>query len=166
MQGRKSCTVTSISLARLVCTCQVTDNWLIYWFWTRTATLNILLCCSPKWIYFICNLQMRMERAQFIVRHAFEEDEAGNETEAAELYMEAAQLCIDLVNVYRIMCPLEQHHSNKSHTVRQIFHWLSPNLLPGHQPIIHIQSFGNHSQMSTARSFSGKQPSASQSIGL
>ena len=73
----------------------------------------------------ICNLQMRMERAQFIVRHAFEEDEAGNETEAAELYMEAAQLCIDLVKLYRIMCYLQPHHSNKSHTVRQIFHWVS-----------------------------------------
>ena len=109
---------------------------------------------------------MRMERAQFIVRHAFEEDEAGNETEAAELYMEAAQLCIDLVNVYRIMCPLEPLHSNKSHTVRQIFHWLYPNLLPGHHPIIHIQCFGNHSLMSTARSFSRKQPSAYQSICL
>lgn len=42
-------------------------------------------------------LQMRMERAEFLVRQAFEEDEAGNETEAADLYMEAAELCIDLV---------------------------------------------------------------------
>ena len=49
-----------------------------------------------------------MERAQFIVRHAFEEDEAGNETEAAELYMEAAQLCIDLVNVYGL-CVRSSH---------------------------------------------------------
>lgn len=46
---------------------------------------------------------MRMERAEFLVRQAFEEDEAGNETEAAELYMEAAELCIDLVGYTTIM---------------------------------------------------------------
>lgn len=34
-----------------------------------------------------------------MVRQASNEDVAGNETEAAELYMEVAQLCIDMVNL-------------------------------------------------------------------
>ncbi|KAF6041206.1 CAPN7 [Bugula neritina] len=42
------------------------------------------------------HLQRQKERADFLVRQAFDEDEAGNETEAAELYMEAAQLCIEM----------------------------------------------------------------------
>lgn len=50
---------------------------------------------------------MKMERAEFLVRQAFEEDESGNETEAAELYMETAQLCIELVKSQysnRVVC--------------------------------------------------------------
>ena len=40
---------------------------------------------------------MKKERADFLLRQAFDEDEAGNEAEATELYMEAAELCIELV---------------------------------------------------------------------
>ena len=38
-----------------------------------------------------------MERAEFLLRQAFEQDEGGNEEEAVELYMQAAELCLTLV---------------------------------------------------------------------
>jgi len=39
------------------------------------------------------------QRAKFLVHHALEEDEAGNNQEASELYMQAAELCIKVVRV-------------------------------------------------------------------
>ena len=43
---------------------------------------------------------MKNERAEFLLNQAFDEDEQGNEADAAELYMEAAELCIELVSVF------------------------------------------------------------------
>ncbi|KAI8515938.1 calpain 7 [Branchiostoma belcheri] len=38
--------------------------------------------------------QIDLERARFLIEHAFEEDENDNKEEAAELYMEAVELCL------------------------------------------------------------------------
>ena len=40
---------------------------------------------------------MNLERAEYMIRQAFDADEAGDEEEAANLYMEAAELCLNLV---------------------------------------------------------------------
>ena len=39
-----------------------------------------------------------MERANFLLRQAFEEDEQGNEKDAIELYLNAAEMCIEAVS--------------------------------------------------------------------
>lgn len=42
--------------------------------------------------------QMKMERAEFLMRQALDLDEAGQEDEAVEMYMESAELCLELVS--------------------------------------------------------------------
>ena len=50
--------------------------------------------CFP---FRVSVFQLKMERAEFLLRQAFEQDEGGNEEEAVELYMQAAELCLTLV---------------------------------------------------------------------
>ncbi|XP_055947914.1 calpain-7-like [Argiope bruennichi] len=38
--------------------------------------------------------KLELERAEFLLRHGLEEDEAGNDEEAVELYLQAAELCL------------------------------------------------------------------------
>ena len=49
---------------------------------------------------FICNclLQLDLDRAKFLVTQAFEEDESGNGKDAIDLYTEAVELLLSLVN--------------------------------------------------------------------
>ena len=52
-----------------------------------------LVSGKAMWLCF----QVAVERARFLIEQAMEEDEAGNATEATELYMQAAEMCIQLV---------------------------------------------------------------------
>ncbi|XP_067938129.1 calpain-7-like isoform X2 [Watersipora subatra] len=45
--------------------------------------------------------QMKLERADFLLRQALDEDEVGHETEAVELYKEAAELCLELRSILK-----------------------------------------------------------------
>ena len=42
--------------------------------------------------------QVAIEQANFLLRQAFEEDEQSNEKEAIELYLNAAEMCIEAVS--------------------------------------------------------------------
>lgn len=51
---------------------------------------------------FICfSLKMKKERAEFFLKQAFQEDDEGNVNEAANLFVEAAELCLQLVRCLR-----------------------------------------------------------------
>lgn len=43
--------------------------------------------------------KLDLDRAEFLLRQGLDEDEAGNEEEAVELYLQAAELCLKTVNV-------------------------------------------------------------------
>lgn len=43
--------------------------------------------------------QVASERANFLLKQAFEEDEQGNTEEATELYLNAAEMCIGAVGI-------------------------------------------------------------------
>jgi len=42
--------------------------------------------------------QLELERATFLIRQAFEEDEAGDREEAVQLYTQAVELCLNIVS--------------------------------------------------------------------
>lgn len=44
--------------------------------------------------------KLELDRAEFLLRQGLDEDEAGNEEEAIELYLQAAELCLKAVSIY------------------------------------------------------------------
>ena len=42
--------------------------------------------------------KQELERAEFLLKQGLDEDEAGNEEEAVELYLQAAELCLKAVS--------------------------------------------------------------------
>ena len=63
---------------------------------------NVLKTVAEQCVWFLVRqcgnvYQVAVERARFLIEQAMEEDEAGNATEATELYMQAAEMCIQLV---------------------------------------------------------------------
>ncbi len=62
--------------------------------------LSFLLYSFTTIPFFVSCAQLDMDRARYLVEQAFEEDAQDNKEEAFELYAQAAELCLSLVNNY------------------------------------------------------------------
>ena len=72
------------------------------------STSNTSAAKSPE--------QAALERANFLLRQAFEEDEQGNDKDAIELYLNAAEMCIQAVS-----CKCYLLCQNRKQVARQMF---------------------------------------------
>ena len=77
--------------------------------------LTVFVKINSHYPFFVCSgvsnttaivksaVQLELDRAKFLIYQAFEEDENGSKEEAVELYMQTAELCLQIVNNIKLL---------------------------------------------------------------